>query len=156
MYLSEIPPLNLRGFTGTINALAMCVGNLVTNIVGLPLLLGTDKLWPYLLGLILVPAIVHFIGLPFCVESPKYLFITKNKPIEAKKGNKKFLFKIFFKKLNFQALEKLRGIQNQALIQQEMDELQAEKEVKNNQKEVSYLSLFKVPSLRKALIVSIM
>lgn len=87
LYLSEIPPLNLRGFTGTINALAMCVGNLVTNIVGLPILLGTDKLWPYLLGLIVIPAIVHFAGLPFCQESPKYLYITKNNPIEAKKGN---------------------------------------------------------------------
>lgn len=64
----------------------MCVGNLLTNIAGLPVLLGTEKLWPYLLGLIFLPALVHFIGLPFCVESPKYLFITKNKPIEARKG----------------------------------------------------------------------
>ncbi|CAF0739741.1 unnamed protein product [Brachionus calyciflorus] len=138
LYLSEIPPLNLRGFTGAINALAMCIGNLVTNIFGLPILLGTDKLWPYLLGLIIIPAVVHFIGLPFCLESPKYLFITKNKPEEAKR-----------------ALEKMRGYDNQALIEQEISELEQEKEVKKNQKEISYLSLVKIPSLRRALVVSI-
>lgn len=85
LYLSEIPPIRLRGLTGTINALAMCVGNLVTNILGLPSILGKDDLWPYLLAFgLIIPALVHFVGLPFCVESPKYLFITKNNPDKAK------------------------------------------------------------------------
>lgn len=53
-------------------------------------------------------------------------------------------------------LEKLRGKQNQALIKQEIDELKQEKEAKMKQKEVSYTDLFKKPSLRKALIVSVM
>jgi SP family facilitated glucose transporter-like MFS transporter 1 len=76
---------------GTINALAMCVGNLVTNIFGLPSVLGRDNTWPYLLALIIIPAAVHYVGLPFCVESPKYLFITKDNPEKAKEGL--FLFR---------------------------------------------------------------
>lgn len=97
--MSEIPPQNLRGFVGTVNGLAMCVGNLVTNIIGLPEILGSDKLWPYLLGFIILPALVHIFGLPFCIESPKYLFLTKNKPSEARLGRLSFslgnIFKLF-------------------------------------------------------------
>lgn len=93
LYLSEIPPVNLRGLSGTINALAMCIGNLLTNILGLPSILGTDSLWNVLLVLIVVPAIVHYVGLLFCVESPKYLYVTKNNRDKAKYGKRK-TFKI--------------------------------------------------------------
>jgi hypothetical protein len=39
LYVSEIAPQSLRGFFGTINAVAICVGNLAANIFGLPELL---------------------------------------------------------------------------------------------------------------------
>jgi hypothetical protein len=126
---------NLRGSIGTINALAMCLGNLITNILGLPVLLGSDKLWPFLLGLRFFPAIVHIIGLITCIESPKHLFLTKNDEEKA-----------------IQVLEKLRN-NNQIEIAYELDELKKEKAA--NQVLVSYMSLFTKPSLRRALIVSI-
>ena len=64
----------------------MCIGNLVTNILGLPSVLGSDSLWPLLLALIVIPAVVHIVGLPFCVESPKYLYIIKDDQQKAKEG----------------------------------------------------------------------
>ena len=137
MYLSEIPPQNIRGLTGTINALAMCIGNLITNIFGLPILLGRDNLWPFLLGIRLVPSLVHIIGLPFCIESPKHLYITKNQNQKALK-----------------ALEKLRS-NDKEIIEYEINQLFIEKESMKNQTQISYLSLFQKPSLRRALIVSI-
>jgi SP family facilitated glucose transporter-like MFS transporter 1 len=86
LYLSELPPENLRGFLGTINALAICAGCLLTNIFGLPSVLGSEERWPYLLSLILIPALIHICGLWFCIDSPKYLYITKNDPQSARKG----------------------------------------------------------------------
>ncbi len=84
--MSELPPVNLRGLTGTINALAICAGCLAANIFGLPIILGNETKWPYLLSFIFLFALVHLVGLPFCIESPKYLYITRNKPLEARKG----------------------------------------------------------------------
>lgn len=76
----------MRGFIGTINGLSICVGALVANVLGLPQILGTSELWPYLLGLTLVSFFIHIIGLPFAVESPKYLYITKNDSAKARRG----------------------------------------------------------------------
>ncbi len=49
-------------------------------------MLGSIDLWPYLYAITLIPSVVHFFFLPFCVETPKYLFINRNIPIEAEKG----------------------------------------------------------------------
>ena len=137
VYLNELSPINLRGFLGTINALAICVGNLVANIFGLPDILGTLTLLPYLLGVLpLILSFVHLVGLPFCVESPKYLFITKNRSNEARKS-----------------LEKI--VKDENLIDYEMNQLRIEKDQISNQKEGSYMDLIRVKSLRKALLVSV-
>jgi len=50
MYVSEIAPLNLRGALGTVNQLAVCVGLLVSQILGIDQLLGSQAGWPILLG----------------------------------------------------------------------------------------------------------
>lgn len=86
MYLSEIPPLNYRGVAGVMNQLMITIGILVANIMGLPSLLGSVTTWPYLVAICFIPMIIHFIGLPFCVESPKYLYINKKDPEGAEAG----------------------------------------------------------------------
>ena len=64
------------------------IGILVSNVLGLPFMLGTPKLWPVLVSLILVPCLVQVIGLYFiAVESPKFLYINKNKTNQAELGN---------------------------------------------------------------------
>lgn len=50
MYLSEIAPTSLRGFAGVFNQLAITAGVLVSQILGLDVVLGTNELWPYVLG----------------------------------------------------------------------------------------------------------
>lgn len=50
MYISEIAPLNLRGGLGTVNQLAVTIGLLLSEILGIKQILGTDEGWPLLLG----------------------------------------------------------------------------------------------------------
>lgn len=50
MYLLEISPLTLRGGLGTVSQVGVTVGMLLSQILGLPIILGTKDGWPYLLG----------------------------------------------------------------------------------------------------------
>ena len=79
MYISEIAPLNLRGGLGTVNQLAVTVGLLTGQVLGVDYLLGSDDGWPYLLGIAVFPSILQLVLLPICPESPRYLLITKGK-----------------------------------------------------------------------------
>lgn len=87
MYISEIAPLNLRGGLGTVNQLAVTVGLLLSQVLGIEQILGTNDGWPVLLGLAICPAILQLLLLPICPESPRYLLITKQWEEEARKGN---------------------------------------------------------------------
>lgn len=86
MYISEIAPLNLRGGLGTVNQLAVTIGLLLSQVLGIEQILGTNDGWPVLLGLAICPAILQLILLPICPESPRYLLITKQWEEEARKG----------------------------------------------------------------------
>ena len=86
MYISEIAPLNLRGGLGTVNQLAVTVGLLLSQVLGIEQILGTNEGWPILLGLAIWPAILQTMLLPLCPESPRYLLITKQWEEEARKG----------------------------------------------------------------------
>lgn len=86
MYISEIAPLNLRGGLGTVNQLAVTIGLLLSQVLGIEQILGTNDGWPVLLGLAICPAILQLILLPVCPESPRYLLITKQWEEEARRG----------------------------------------------------------------------
>lgn len=58
----------------------------VLQIFGLESILGSDNLWPLLLALTILPAILQSVMLPFCPESPRYLLIVLNQEEEARKG----------------------------------------------------------------------
>lgn len=92
MYISEIAPLNLRGGLGTVNQLAVTIGLLLSQVLGIEQILGTNDGWPVLLGLAICPAILQLILLPICPESPRYLLITKQWEEEARKGQDFLLF----------------------------------------------------------------
>jgi len=92
MYISEIAPLNLRGGLGTVNQLAVTVGLLLSQVLGIEQILGTNDGWPILLGLAICPAILQLILLPVCPESPRYLLITKQWEEEARKGGISLLY----------------------------------------------------------------
>ncbi|KAF7666828.1 hypothetical protein LDENG_00089220 [Lucifuga dentata] len=86
MYVGEISPTAVRGAFGTLHQLGVVIGILIAQIFGLEFLLGSDALWPLLLSLTAVPAIVQSIMLPFCPESPRYLLIVLNQEEEARKA----------------------------------------------------------------------
>ena len=50
MYVSEIAPLNLRGGLGTVNQLAVTIGLLLSQVLGIEQLLGNEQAWNILLG----------------------------------------------------------------------------------------------------------
>lgn len=49
-------------------------------------MLGTAALWPLLLGITVLPALLQLVLLPFCPESPRYLYIIRNLEGPARKS----------------------------------------------------------------------
>ncbi|XP_050423474.1 glucose transporter type 1 isoform X5 [Adelges cooleyi] len=135
MYISEIAPLNLRGGLGTVNQLAVTTGLLISQILGIEQILGTDDGWPVLLGLAICPAILQLILLPVCPESPRYLLITKQWEEEARK-----------------ALRRLRAT-NQ--IEEDIEEMRAEERAQQSEATISLMELLCSPTLRQPLIISV-
>ncbi|KAI1711917.1 sugar transporter domain-containing protein [Ditylenchus destructor] len=89
MYLTEVSPINLRGTLGSVNQLMITVAILVSQILGLPFILGNVDLWPYIFVFTVVPALTQLATLPFCPESPKYNLIVKGKKDQAEKDLKR-------------------------------------------------------------------
>lgn len=54
-----------------------------SKIFGLDFILGSEELWPGLLGLTIIPAILQSAALPFCPESPRFLLINKKEEDQA-------------------------------------------------------------------------
>ncbi|XP_004715195.1 solute carrier family 2, facilitated glucose transporter member 9 [Echinops telfairi] len=86
MYLSEISPKEIRGSLGQVTAIFICIGVFIGQLLGLPELLGKESTWPYLFGVIVVPALVQLVSLPFLPESPRYLLFEKHDEAGAVKG----------------------------------------------------------------------
>ena len=135
MYISEIAPLNLRGGLGTINQLAVTVGMLLSQVLGIKQILGTNDGWPFLLGLAVCPALLQLVLLPICPESPRYLLITKQWEEEARK-----------------ALRRLRA-SNQ--VEEDIEEMRAEERAQQTESSISMTELICSPTLRTPLVIGI-
>ena len=48
--------------------------------------MGNASLWPFLLGFTFIPALVQCALLPFCPESPRFLYIIRCQEHHAKSG----------------------------------------------------------------------
>ncbi|XP_034730123.1 solute carrier family 2, facilitated glucose transporter member 3 [Etheostoma cragini] len=135
MYLGEISPTAVRGAFGTLHQLGVVIGILVAQIFGLEFLLGSDTLWPLLLALTVLPAIVQSIMLPFCPESPRYLLIVLNQEEEARK-----------------ALVRLRGSED---VSDDIQEMKEEGIKMAMEKKVTIPELFRSPNYRQPIIIAI-
>ncbi|KAE8603952.1 hypothetical protein XENTR_v10014515 [Xenopus tropicalis] len=135
MYVGEISPTALRGALGTLHQLAIVTGILISQVVGLEFILGSEHLWPVLLGLSGVPAVVQTILLFFCPESPRFLLIKLGKTEAAKRN-----------------LIKLRGEYDPT---KDIEEMKKEKEEAESEKKVSIIQLFKSSNYRQPLVVSL-
>ncbi|KAK0167178.1 hypothetical protein PV327_004609 [Microctonus hyperodae] len=135
MYISEIAPLNLRGGLGTVNQLAVTVGLLISQVLGIEQILGTNDRWPVLLGLAIIPAIAQLVLLPICPESPRYLLITKQWEEEARR-----------------ALRRLRA-SNQ--VEEDIEEMRAEERAQQSESTISMSELICSPTLRAPLVIGV-
>lgn len=135
MYVSEIAPLNLRGGLGTVNQLACTIGLLLSQVLGIEQILGTNDGWPVLLGLAICPAILQLILLPICPESPRYLLITKQWEEEARR-----------------ALCRLRASNS---VEEDIEEMRAEERAQQSESHISTWELICSPTLRPPLIIGI-
>ncbi|XP_062402158.1 solute carrier family 2, facilitated glucose transporter member 5-like isoform X1 [Sardina pilchardus] len=86
MYLGEIAPKRMRGFLALTSSIYLSCGKLLGQVIGLKELMGTEDMWPYLLAVSGLPAIVQFVSLQFFPESPRYLFIDKGDEDGCKKA----------------------------------------------------------------------
>lgn len=135
MYVGEISPTAVRGAFGTLHQFGVVVGILVAQIFGLESLLGSDSLWPLLLALTILPAILQTILLPFCPESPRYLLIVLNQEEEARK-----------------ALVRLRGSED---VDDDIQEMKEEGMRMAMEKKVTIPELFRSPNYRQPIIIAI-
>ncbi|XP_054709972.1 solute carrier family 2, facilitated glucose transporter member 1-like [Uloborus diversus] len=135
MYLSEISPLQLRGTVGIVYQLVITISIFISQVLGLPSFLGTEKLWPLLFAVILVPSLFMLLTLPFCPESPKYTLFTQGKDDCARK-----------------ALIWLRETNE---VQGEMDLMRAEYKSVKLVPKVALYDLWHNPALRTPLIISV-
>uniref|UniRef100_A0A3B3TYH7 Solute carrier family 2, facilitated glucose transporter member 4 n=1 Tax=Poecilia latipinna TaxID=48699 RepID=A0A3B3TYH7_9TELE len=135
MYVGEIAPTSLRGALGTLHQLAIVTGILIAQILGLEMLLGSEDLWPVLLGLTVVPTVLQMGLLPFCPESPRFLYIIRSQEHHAK------------------SLRRLTGRQEVGDMLAEMKE---EKRRMDMERKVSILELFRSPLYRQPIVVSIL
>ncbi|KAJ8916729.1 hypothetical protein NQ315_013933 [Exocentrus adspersus] len=135
MYLAEISPVNLRGAIGTVYQLVITISILISQVLGLQSILGTQTQWPTLLAITVVPAIFQIVTLPFCPESPKYLMTNKGKELEAQK-----------------ALSWFRGT---LAVHEEMDMIKAESEALKLVPKVTVRELVTNSTLRIPLIISL-
>nr|AKN21401.1 slc2a-7 [Schmidtea mediterranea] len=89
VYLNEIAPLKVRGAFGIMSQLGVVIGIFLSEILGLTAVMGNEKYWNILLGLIIIPAILQALFLHFCPSSPKYLLFFKNDERAAEKALRK-------------------------------------------------------------------
>ncbi|VDM54712.1 unnamed protein product [Angiostrongylus costaricensis] len=77
MYLTEVPPTNLRGMIASLHQLLITIGILVSQIFGLPYIFGTQERWPLIFGFTAIPALLQVMTLPTIPESPKFTLCVK-------------------------------------------------------------------------------
>jgi len=136
MYLAEIAPINLRGALGTVYQLIITLSILISQLLGMNNVLGTEGGWPWLLALTAVPALLQVATLPFCPESPKYLLLDKDDEMAANS-----------------ALSWLRGTIE---VHDEMDEMKQEQESMKLVPKVTLKEMLTNGSLRQPLIIAMM
>lgn len=136
MYVGEIAPTSLRGALGTLHQLAIVTGILIAQILGLESIFGTDDLWPILLGVTVLPTVLQMALLPFCPESPRFLYIVRCQEHHAKSS--------------------LRRLTGRLEVGDDLAEMKEEKRRMDMERKVSIPELFRSPLYRQPMIIAIL
>ncbi|XP_055353603.1 solute carrier family 2, facilitated glucose transporter member 1-like [Paramacrobiotus metropolitanus] len=134
VYTAEITPPDLRGAAGTLPPIMYVLGLIATTAIGFPSALGTETGWPWLVSVVLIPVAVSCIALPFCPESPRYLYMENNDVQHATA-----------------ALAWFRGTSD---IQDEIEQMHMEVNHMKGMRKVSVWGLFTDPYLRKITVLT--
>lgn len=135
-YLAEVSPNKLRGATGVIHQLNLTVGILTSQLLGFRQIMGTDSLWPYLLALPFIPALIGFVLLFVIFPETPSALINKFRDENGAR----------------EALKKLRA-QND--VSYEVEELKNAKRDAGTETSISIPQLFKLPEYRWPLITGL-
>ncbi|XP_040087406.1 solute carrier family 2, facilitated glucose transporter member 1 [Oryx dammah] len=135
MYVGEVSPTELRGALGTLHQLGIVVGILIAQVFGLDSIMGNQELWPLLLSVIFIPALLQCVLLPFCPESPRFLLINRNEENRAKS-----------------VLKKLRGT---ADVTRDLQEMKEESRQMMREKKVTILELFRSAAYRQPILIAV-
>ncbi|KAL8597083.1 hypothetical protein ACOMHN_057572 [Nucella lapillus] len=134
LYLAEIAPRRIRGSIGVFHQMGITIGILFAQILGLPQLLGTETLWPWLFAFNAVPAAMCLAMMPFCPESPRYLLLKRGDEQGARK-----------------AMERLRGTTN---VDAEIEEMRVEGRKSMGVTSFTLKQLVTSPSLRLPVLIA--
>ncbi|XP_013174021.1 PREDICTED: glucose transporter type 1-like isoform X1 [Papilio xuthus] len=134
-YVSEISPLKLRGAFGTVNQLAVALGLVGAQILGIDVILGSNDGWPLLLGLAVFLSAIQCFMLPFAPESPRYVLLVQRDEEQARA-----------------LLAKIRGTGN---IDDEINEMHEEDRAAKQEEKFTIGDLFRIKALRTPLIIGI-
>lgn len=63
-------------------------------------MLGSDQMWPVLLGLSGAPALLQSLLLPLCPESPRYLYILLGKEQDARRSESHARLMVLFRQMS--------------------------------------------------------
>ncbi|KAJ8030925.1 Solute carrier family 2, facilitated glucose transporter member 1 [Holothuria leucospilota] len=139
LYMAEIAPTSLRGFIGLLHPLLMCVGIMGAQVIGFYVFRAEHE-WPYLLSLPpFLACVFQLVTLPFCPESPRWLYMNKEDLTGAQK-----------------ALSKLRNMNN---IDKEMQQMEEEYEKESCGEKISiwkflFMVVFEKPHWRLPFLIN--
>ncbi|XP_056407646.1 solute carrier family 2, facilitated glucose transporter member 4-like [Hyla sarda] len=136
MYVGEISPTHLRGALGTLHQLSLVIGILVAQVLGLDAFFGNRDRWSALFWVTLIPAALQSVLLPFCPESPRFLYIVCEQEGQARIS-----------------LRRLTGLLD---VSDDLSEMKEEKRLMDTQQKVSIVQIFRSRTYRQPIMVAIL
>ena len=135
-YFSEISPVSVRGAIGTMHQLGITVGILISQALSTPSLhlLGSMDRWQWLFLVPVVFGLIEVVVLPFCPESPSYLYTTQGRQA---------------------AREALARLQSEQVVDEYLGYIEEELSSSGGKSSMTMMELFRDRGLRKQLIVGI-
>lgn len=112
MYLLELAPVSLSGSVGVFTCIGITGGILLSQIVSMPQVLGSEEHWPYALSFYALLVLICLLPLLAFPESPRWLYLVKAD------ADKSAL-----------VLQRLRG--KQSTVQQELNDLETTLQLKS-------------------------
>ncbi|KAL7062833.1 hypothetical protein AAHC03_0271 [Spirometra sp. Aus1] len=135
LYLTEIAPLNLRGFIGACHQLAVTMGIVISYCATIKQAFNTAELWPLAIGIGAIPPALSCFLLPMCPESPRYLYLIKQREEDAKNA---------YARLSPEGVDMFTA------------EMREEAEAAKKQPEFKFMQLFKQPDLRLPVAIAVL